>query len=131
VKKTLPTVKRFGVAISLGLMMTALVAAAAVQTAPAKQKSTAAPATNATEIASGKQIYNVQCAVCHYAHSVAKKIGPGLKNIYSRGKFAGGEKVNDESMRKWINNGGKDMPAFQNLLKPNEVRDLMAYLHTI
>lgn len=110
-------------------MVTALVAAAGVQSQKPQQKST--PATTSAQIASGKQIYALQCSVCHFANSTVKKIGPGMKGIYSRGKYAGGGKVDDESMRKWIESGGKDMPAFKDSLKPNEVRDLLVYLRTL
>jgi mono/diheme cytochrome c family protein len=34
-------------------------------------------------------------------------------------------------MRVWIEAGGKDMPGFREALKPNEVRDLIAYLRTL
>jgi cytochrome c len=112
-------------------MVTALVAAAGTQSQKPQQKSTPAPASTPAQVASGKQIYALQCSVCHFAQSTEKKIGPGMKGIYLRGKFAGGEKVDDESMRKWIESGGKDMPAFKDSLKPNEVRDLLAYLHTL
>ena len=113
------------------LMFAALTVGAANQTKAPQQKPSAAPDYTPAEAASGKQIYFKQCAVCHFANSAAKKIGPGLKSVYSRGKFAGGEKVDDESMRKWINNGDKDMPGFKDTLKPSEVRDLLAYLHTL
>src|SRR5579863_2848247 len=121
---------RVAFGISIVLMVTALVAAGTQSQKP-QQKSTPAPATISAQIASGKQVYALQCSVCHFAQSTEKKIGPGMKGIYSRGKFAGGGKVDDESMRKWIESGGKDMPAFKDSLKPNEVRDLLAYLHTL
>jgi len=123
--------KRIAAGIAIGSMFAALAVSAAQQTKAPPQKNSTTPAYTPAEVASGKQQYSVQCAVCHFANSTAKKIGPGLKSIYSRGKFAGGEKVDDESMRKWIYNGGKDMPAFKDSLKPNEVRDLLAYLHTL
>jgi mono/diheme cytochrome c family protein len=39
--------------------------------------------------------------------------------------------VNDEAMRLWIQNGGKDMPAFKDNITPEELREVIAYLHTI
>jgi mono/diheme cytochrome c family protein len=91
----------------------------------------AAPTYTPAEIASGKEIYAKQCAVCHFPHSKAKKIGPGLAKIYPGGKFANGKKVDDVSMRLWIEGGGKDMPAFKSALKPEEIRDLIAYLRRL
>lgn len=103
---------------------------AAQKSTPQVQK----PATtgnNPANVASGSKIYSRQCAVCHYATSKEKKIGPGLANIYTVGKYANGKKVDDASMRVWIEAGGKDMPGFKETLKPNEIRDLLAYLRTL
>ncbi len=123
--------RRVVAGFSIGLLTAALAVAVASQSQTASQKTSAAPASTAAEIALGKQIYMKQCSVCHFANSTAKKIGPGMKGVYPRGKFAAGGKVDDESMRKWIYNGGKNMPGYQNILKPGEVRDLLAYLHTL
>ena len=83
------------------------------------------------EIAAGRKVFQEQCEVCHYTRSAAKKIGPGLKAIYKRGTFAGGKKVDDAAMREWIEKGGKDMPSFKDSLKPDEIRQLIAYLKTL
>lgn len=79
----------------------------------------------------GKQVYEKHCAICHYSASAAKKIGPGMKGIYARGKFADGKKVDDASMRVWIEKGGKDMPAYKSTLSAKEIADLIAYLKTL
>jgi cytochrome c len=97
---------------------------------PPAQKSNAT-INNPAVVASGSRIYVKQCAVCHYATTKEKKIGPGLANIYTVGKYANGKKVDDTSMRVWIEAGGKDMPGFKETLKPNEIRDLLAYLRTL
>jgi mono/diheme cytochrome c family protein len=86
---------------------------------------------NPAAVASGQKIYAKQCEICHFATSKAKKIGPGLANIYPSGKFSNGKKVDDAAMRVWIESGGKDMPGFKESLKPNEIRDLLAYLRTL
>ena len=86
---------------------------------------------NPAAVASGQKIYAKQCKICHFATSKAKKIGPGLANIYPTGKFSNGKKVDDAAMRVWIESGGKDMPGFKESLKPNEIRDLVAYLRTL
>ena len=103
---------------------------AAQKTSPPAQKS-GATINNPATIATGQKIYAKQCAVCHYATTKEKKIGPGLANIYTMGKYANGKKVDDASMRVWIEAGGKDMPGYKEVLKPNEIRDLLAYLRTL
>jgi mono/diheme cytochrome c family protein len=89
-----------------------------------------APASGA-DAAAGKKVFAEQCDACHFANSAAKKVGPGLKGIYKRGKFATGKPVNDDAMRVWIQNGGKDMPAFKDNITAAELREVIAYLHTI
>ena len=103
----------------------------AAQKSPTPAAKAPATVNNPAEIASGKKIFLAQCDVCHFPHSKAKKIGPGLAKIYPGGKFANGKKVDDAAMRTWIEDGGKDMPGYKELLKSNEIRDLIAYLRTL
>lgn len=95
---------------------------------PKKDQSTISPAGDS---ARGKAVYQRNCAICHHSASTAKKIGPGLKGIYKRDKFADGKAVSDENMRVWIEDGGKDMPQFKNTLKPQQILDLIAYMKTL
>ena len=79
----------------------------------------------------GRQLFEDNCGICHFPASSEKKIGPGLKAIYRNGKFANGKKVDDVSMRAWIENGGVDMPAFKESLTAQQISDLMAFLKTL
>ena len=89
------------------------------------------PEENSAAVAAGKAIFEQRCAICHYSESTAKKIGAGLKGLYSRGKFATGGKVDDLSVASWIERGGADMPGFRGALKPEQIRALVAYLKTL
>ncbi|MGH9702661.1 MAG: c-type cytochrome [Candidatus Acidiferrales bacterium] len=80
------------------------------------------------DVAHGKKVYDARCEICHFSGNTKKKIGPGLKGLAARGKYADGKKVDDESLRMWIEKGGKDMPGYKGVLKEDEVRDLIAYL---
>ncbi|HEX9759661.1 MAG TPA: c-type cytochrome [Candidatus Acidoferrales bacterium] len=86
---------------------------------------------NSPETAAGQMIFNERCAICHYDGSAAQKMGPGLKGLYARGKFADGRKVDDAGMAGWIEKGGKDMPGLKDVLKPAEIRTLIRYLKTL
>ena len=79
----------------------------------------------------GRQLFEDDCGICHFPASNQKKIGPGLRAIYRNGKFANGKKVDDVSMRAWIENGGVDMPAFKESLTAQQVSDLIAFLKTL
>ena len=99
--------------------------------AQSKSAAKAVVPASAGDAAAGKKVFAEQCDACHFANSAAKKVGPGLKGIYRRGKFATGKPVTDEAMRAWIQNGGKDMPAFKDNITTQELREVIAYLHTL
>ena len=83
------------------------------------------------DVEKGRVVYKRNCEICHHSASTAKKIGPGLKAIYKSKTFADGKPVNDDTMRVWIEDGGKDMPQFKNTLKPQQIEDLIAYMRTL
>jgi cytochrome c len=85
--------------------------------------------TEASDIARGQKIYEKSCAICHFAASTEKKIGPGLKGEMKREKFVSGGKVNDENLRRWIESGGKNMPPSS--LNREQIRELIAYVKTL
>ncbi len=118
---------------ALGLMAAGLVFAqsgekkGAVKLAEKKEESKASKGSALR----GRQLFEEQCAICHFSATNEKKIGPGLKAIYRNGKFANGKKVDDVSMRAWIENGGVDMPAFKESLSAQQIADLIAFLRTL
>jgi mono/diheme cytochrome c family protein len=97
----------------------------------AGQKTDSQPLGGPAAIARGRIVYHDRCEICHFSDSDVQKIGPGLKGVYRRGKFADGSKVNDASMEKWILNGSTNMPPFKPVLNPGQFRDLIAYLKTL
>jgi cytochrome c len=78
----------------------------------------------------GKEVFQ-QCAVCHNADSTDKKMGPGLKGLFSREKMNNGKKPTDANVLEKINEGGNGMPAYKEMLSDDEKDDLMAYLKTL
>lgn len=96
---------------------------------PAKKP---AAGTSAAAAARGKEVFDKKCGVCHYADSDAKKIGPGLKGLYKRGTFTvNNNKVNDETLRTWIENGDNLMPPFKDVLEAPQIKDVVAYVKTL
>ena len=97
----------------------ALAASPPAQSEKKKQdgkKAESAKAVAATA-AKGKAVYEEWCEICHFKETTEKKVGPGLKGLAKRGKFADGRKVDDASLRVWIEKGGKDMPGFGDSIK--------------
>src|SRR5271155_924428 len=118
----------------LGAAALAVTVAVFAQDAPAKKPapSTTAAKPSAAEIARGKEIFEKKCAVCHYADSDAKKIGPGLKDISKRGTFTvNGNKVTEDSLKTWIENGDSLMPPFKEVLEAPQIKDVVAYVRTL
>ena len=99
---------------------------------PAKSPTKKAAGGNAAAVARGKEIFEAKCAICHYADNDQKKIGPGLKGISKRGTFTvNNNKVTDESLRTWIENGDTLMPPFKDVLDPAQIKDVVAYVKTL
>jgi mono/diheme cytochrome c family protein len=118
----------------LGIGVLAVSTAVFAQDPPAKtpaKKSTSA-AGAAGSAAKGKDVFDKKCGVCHYADSDAKKIGPGLKGLGKRGTFTvNSNKVTDESLKTWIENGDNLMPPFKDVLDAAQIKDVVAYLKTL
>jgi cytochrome c len=97
--------------------------------APAKKPSSSG---SAESVARGKEVFEKKCAVCHYADSDAKKIGPGLKGLSKRGTFTvNNNKVTDENLKTWIENGDSLMPPFKDVLDEQQIKDVIAYVKTL
>ena len=122
--------------IWLGAIAVAFAMAAMPQT-PSGQNGTKKPVAKAKKAADesverGKTLFEKKCAVCHYANSDAKKIGPGLQGLNKRGTFSGnGNKVTDDSLKTWIENGSSIMPPFKDVLTAEEIHDLVRYVRTL
>jgi len=87
---------------------------------------------NAAAVARGKTIFQQKCTVCHYDNSDQKKIGPGLKGISKRGTFSvNGNKITDESLKTWIENGDQLMPGLKDSLEASQIKDVIAYVKTL
>jgi len=88
--------------------------------------------TDTAAVARGKEVFDKKCAVCHYPDSDAKKIGPGLKGMSKRGTFTvNNNKVTDEALTTWIENGDTLMPPFKDVLDPAQIKDVVAYVKTL
>ncbi|HTQ95232.1 MAG TPA: cytochrome c, partial [Candidatus Acidoferrum sp.] len=77
---------------------------------------------NAAAVARGKTLFQQKCSICHYDTSDQKKIGPGLKGLSKRGTFTvNNNKITDDSLKAWIENGDQLMPPFKDVLEPAQI----------
>ena len=115
---------------TIGLFLGCL--AVAGGTAILAQDSGKKPSSGGAAVTRGKSVFQQKCALCHYDTSNQKKIGPGLKGIGKRGTFTvNGNKLTDESLKIWIENGDQLMPPFKDVLETSQVKDVVAYVKTL
>ena len=117
-----------------------LTAVYANQTKPAAPAAKpAAPAVKATpaSIANGETLYKRQCQTCHGATGV----GDGPASKFLKGKLpnftdkAMMAKMKDEDILETVTNGVKTevgtMPPFKAKMKPEEIQDVMNFVHSL
>jgi cytochrome c2 len=116
-----------------GIAILALGGALLAQDEPAKPSTKkSAGHKSSGSAANGKEVFDKKCSICHFAESDQKKIGPGLKGISKRGTFSvNGNKVTDESLKTWIENGDALMPGMKDSLDPAQIKDVIAYVKTL
>jgi mono/diheme cytochrome c family protein len=85
----------------------------------------------------GQKLFQEQCAFCHSDTRDEERVGPSLKGLFHREKLPRrGAPVTEENVRRAIEEGASPaglppMPAYREILKPNEIDDLVAYLRTL
>lgn len=116
-----------------GLAAASMTMAVWAQDPPAKTTNKKTASSKSTgSAAKGKEVFDQKCSICHFADSDAKKIGPGLKGISKRGTFTvNNNKVTDENLKTWIENGDSLMPPFKDVLDDQQIKDIIAYVKTL
>ena len=79
--------------------------------------------------ARGAEIFQVNCARCHNPTTTQAKQGPGLQAITKVKAMPSGAPPTNERLTATILHGRGIMPAAA--LSDGELRDLLAYLHTL
>src|SRR5215469_15905158 len=82
------------------------------------------------DAAKGKEVFE-QCGVCHNADSAEKKMGPGLKGLFSHDKMTNGKKPTEANVRAKVDEGGNGMPAYKEILSDEDKDNLIEYLKTL
>ena len=80
---------------------------------------------------SGAEVFGQTCAVCHFADSTERKVGPGLLGLYRRERLpVSGDVVTDARIVRQIRSGSGAMPPHLHLTE-REVASLLGYLRTL
>jgi mono/diheme cytochrome c family protein len=81
--------------------------------------------------ARGRKVYNIYCIGCHPAYSSHGNKGPGLKDLFKKQYLPSGLTATDQHVEQSIIQGRSMMPRFGDQLNQDELRQLIAYLHTL
>ena len=82
--------------------------------------------------AAGRRVYDNYCIRCHEPYSSKGKQGPSMKGVFKKPYLSeSGLPANDERVGEIIRYGRSKMPGYNQALTPQQIDDLMAYLHTL
>lgn len=82
--------------------------------------------------AQGRKLYDDYCDRCHEPYSSHGKKGPGLKGVFKQQYLSvSGLPANDERVTEIVRNGRAKMEGFGQVMNEQQIKDLLAYLHTL
>jgi mono/diheme cytochrome c family protein len=82
--------------------------------------------------AAGRKLYDNYCDRCHEPYSSHGKKGPSLKGVFKRQYLSqSGLPANDERLTDIIKYGRAKMEGFGQVMTEQQIKDLLAYLHTL
>ena len=79
----------------------------------------------------GRCVWEQHCQECHYAYVSRGLRGPSMQGLFRKPYMPSGIPANDDRVRDVIQLGRSKMPAFGRILTPQQLDDLLAYLHTL
>ncbi len=82
--------------------------------------------------AEGRRLYDNYCDRCHEPYSSRGKKGPSLKGVFKKPYLSmSGLPANDERMADIVKYGRAKMDGFGQVMTDQQIKDLLAYLHTL
>jgi mono/diheme cytochrome c family protein len=78
----------------------------------------------------GHEVFEAHCGQCHYDRTSGSLHGPSLLGVFKKQYLPSGAPANDERVSATILHGRTLMPA-QPDMDPQDLGDLLAYLHTL
>jgi mono/diheme cytochrome c family protein len=122
-----PALHRLPLLATVGCLALFLVVACKVE----RRRSDAELGLSQTQ-ADGRHIYDQYCDRCHAPYSSRGRQGPSLKGIFKKPYLGmSGIPANDDRVRDIVMFGRNKMDGFGNILTPEQVNDLLTYLHTL
>ena len=82
--------------------------------------------------AAGRKLYDDYCDRCHEPYSSRGKKGPSLKGVFKRQYLElSGLPANDDRVAEIVKYGRAKMQGFGPIMNDQQIKDLLAYLHTL
>ena len=82
--------------------------------------------------AQGRQLYDNYCDRCHEPYSSHGKKGPSLKGVFKQPYLSlSGLPANDDRVGEIVKYGRSKMEGFGQVMTDQQIKDLLAYLHTL
>jgi len=82
--------------------------------------------------AAGRKLYDNYCDRCHEPYSSRGKKGPSMKGVFKRQYLPlSGLPANDDRMTDIIKYGRSKMEGFGRVMSDEQIKDLIAYMHTL
>jgi mono/diheme cytochrome c family protein len=84
--------------------------------------------------ASGHQVFQTHCAQCHYDRETGPLHGPSLLSVFKKPYLPSGAPATDDRVTATILHGRNMMPsqpALNPSINPQDLPDLLSYLHTL
>ncbi len=79
----------------------------------------------------GHQVFQAQCAQCHYDRVDQPRNGPSLLSVFKKPSLHSGAAATDERVTDTVLHGHGLMPAMGNRVDEQQLAELLAYLHTL
>jgi mono/diheme cytochrome c family protein len=80
----------------------------------------------------GRQLYDNYCDRCHEPYSSRGKKGPSLKGVFKQRYLPlSGLPANDDRVTDIVKYGRAKMEGFGRVMTDQQIKDLVAYLHTL
>ena len=81
---------------------------------------------------SGRKLYDNYCDRCHEPYSSRGKKGPSMKGVFKRPYLElSGLPANDDRVADIVKFGRAKMEGFGQVMTDQQIKDLLAYMHTL
>jgi mono/diheme cytochrome c family protein len=96
-----------------------------------RRKSDAELGLNAQQ-SEGRKLYDLYCDRCHEPYSSRGKKGPSMKGVFKQQYLPlSGLPANDAKVDDIIKYGRSKMEGFGRVMNDDQIKDLLAYMHTL